>query len=95
MADLKDWVDEQKVKGFTEDQLKEHLKKNGYDDAKINEAFNTEVPSSQLSTAEQPTSSPVPEQTTIPEGSLPKKSKMNFIIIGVIAVLAISFINKF
>jgi len=92
MADLKDWVDEQKVKGFTEDQLKEHLKKNGYDDAKINEAFNTEVPSSQLSTAEQPTSSPVPEQTTIPEGSLPKKSKMNFIIIGVIAVLAISFI---
>ncbi len=93
MADLKSWIDEQKAKGFTEDQLKEHLKKNGYDDAKINEAFTPEPPSPQLSTAEQPTPNPVPEQTTIPEGSLPKKSKsINFIIIGVIAVLAIAFI---
>lgn len=105
MAELKDWVNEQKAKGFTDDQLKEHLKKHGYDDAKINEAFAPESPSPQLSAAEQPTPSPAPEPSSSqvsvaeqpnPESAsttVPKKSKaINFIIIGVVALITIGVI---
>jgi len=95
MADIKEWVNEQRSKGFTDDQLKEHLKQSGHSESDINEAFSSETPQQPAIPSEQTNSPPpTPEQPiSVPEPVIPKKSKnANFILLGVILLLAVGAI---